>query len=137
MKHIAAIALFATATLMTAGSASAQSAMLKVNVPFDFTVNSTVLPAGNYTLGFDSTFPNRLIIQGRIRSIKAGAFVQRGFIGQGKEDSLIFHRYGSKYFLSEVGFDSASDGVSLPVTKLERQAGEGSREEDLAFLAGH
>jgi hypothetical protein len=54
MKRIAAIALLATATLMTAGRANAQSDVLKVNVPFNFTVDRTFLPAGNYAFGFDS-----------------------------------------------------------------------------------
>ncbi|MGO8933749.1 MAG: hypothetical protein ACLPLZ_02740 [Terracidiphilus sp.] len=132
-----AIALLAIATLMTAGSANAQRDVLKVNVPFNFTVNSTLLPAGNYTVEFDSMLPNTIDIQDRTKSVRARAYVLRGSIDAGREDRLIFHRYGSEYFLSEVGFDSASDGVSLPLTKLERQAGEGGRKEDLAFIAGH
>ena len=81
MNRIIAIALFATATLMTAGSANAQSAVLKVNVPFNFTVNSTVLPAGNYTLGFDSTLPKQADHPRPDKNMRARAFVQRGFIG--------------------------------------------------------
>lgn len=136
MNRTIAVVLFATATWMAGPRAPAQAKELTVDIPFSFTVNNTVLPAGSYTLGFDSTSRNRLIIQGRTRSIRALAFVQRGFIGEGKEDGLIFHRYGGEYFLSEVGFDSALDGVSLPVTKLERKARAG-RNEELAFLAGH
>jgi hypothetical protein len=136
MNRTAAIALFAVATLTSAGSASAQSAVLKVNVPFNFTVNSTFLPAGNYTFGFDSMLPNTLVVQDRAKNVRARAYILRGSIGAGREDSLIFHRFGGEYFLSEVGFDSALDGVSLPVTKLERKVREG-RNEELAFLAGH
>jgi hypothetical protein len=135
MNRVAAIALFAITTLMMAGSASAQSAVLKVSVPFSFTVNSTFLPAGNYTFGFDSVHPNMLIVLDRTKSVRATAYVQRGSIDQGREDKLIFHRYGGEYFLSEVGFDSASDGISLPVTKLESQTRAGRRQE-LAFIEG-
>jgi hypothetical protein len=136
MKRIAAIALLATATLMTAGNASAQSAVLKVDVPFDFTVNNTFLPAGNYTFGFDSMLPNALIVEDRTKTVRARAYILRGSIGAGREDRLVFHRFGGEYFLSGVGFDSALDGVSLPVTKLERQA-RASRREELASIAGH
>ena len=136
MKRIIAIALFAIATLITAGSASAQSAALKVDVPFNFTVSTTFLPAGSYEVGFDSVHPNVLVIQNRMKNLRATAYAQRGSIERGREDRLVFHRYGSEYFLSEVGFDSASDGVSLPVTKLESRARAG-RTEELAFLAGH
>jgi hypothetical protein len=136
MNRIAAIALFAIATLMTAGSAGAQSAVLKVNVPFDFTVNKTLLAAGNYTFSFDPMLPNTLIVQDRAKNVKARAYILRGSIDQGREDRLIFHRYGGEYFLSEVGFDSASDGVSLPESKLESQVGKAAEKEDLALLAG-
>ena len=136
MNRIIAIALLATATLMTAGNANAQSAVLKVNVPFSFTVDKTFLPAGNYIFGFDSMLPNTLIIEDRTKTVRARAYILRGSIAEGREDSLIFHRYGGEYFLSEVGFDSASDGVSLPATKLESRARAG-RTEELAFLAGH
>jgi hypothetical protein len=136
MNRIAAIALLAIATSMTAGNASAQSAVLKVNVPFSFTVNKTFLPAGNYTFVFDSMLPNTLDVEDRSKSVKARAFVLRGSVGRGRQDTLIFHRYGGEYFLSEVGFDSASNGVSLPVSKLETEAGKTGRREDMASIAG-
>jgi hypothetical protein len=137
MKRIIAIALLAIATLMTAGSASAQSAVLKVDVPFNFTVSSTFLPAGNYDIGFDSKHPDILIVQDRTSSIRARALVERGSIGPGKPGTLILHRYGGQYFLSEVRFGSASNGAFLPASKLERQAREESGKEDLASVAAH
>ena len=136
MNRTIAIALLATATLMTAGSGNAQSAVLKVNVPFNFTVNSTFLPAGNYTLQLRYPAPNTIIIQDRAKKREGRAYILRGSIGAGREDSLIFHRFGGEYFLSEVGFDSALDGLFLPETKLESRARAG-RKEELAFLAGH
>ncbi len=135
MKRIIAIALFAIATLITARSANAQSPVLKVNVPFNFTVSGTFLPAGNYEVGFDSMHPNVLVIQNRVKNVRATAYVQRGSIDSGKEHTLIFHRYGDQYFLNEAGFDSASDGVSLLVTKLEKKASL-NRHEELASIAG-
>ena len=137
MNRMTAIALLAIATLMTAGSANAQKDVIKVDVPFNFTVNSTVLPAGNYTFGFDSMFPNMIIVQDQAKSVRARFYVLSGSICPGREDRLIFHRYGGENFLSEVHFDSASNGVSLPETKLERLAREGSRKEELASIVGH
>ena len=55
----------------------------------------------------------------------------------GKRDVLIFHKYGGQYFLSEVRFDFASNGIFLPATKLERQARKVSGVEDLASVAAH
>ena len=136
MNRIIAIALLATATLMTAGSANAQRTLLTVNVPFNFTVNRTFLQAGNYTFGFDSILPNTLDILDQTKSVRARAYFLRGPIGPGREDRLIFHTYGGEHFLSEVGLDSASDGLCLPTSKLESRARAGGK-EDLAFLAGH
>jgi len=135
MNRIAAIALLALATSMTAGSASAQSAVLKVDVPFNFSVSDTFLPAGSYGLGFDPAHPNVLLIEDRTKSVKARAYVERGLIGRGTLHTLTFHRYGGQYFLSEIHLDSALEGVSLPETKLERQAGRTGRTEEVASVA--
>jgi hypothetical protein len=137
MNRIAAIALFAAATLTMAGSATAQSNAIEVSVPFDFTLNNTFLPAGSYTFGFDFMHPDMLVVRDRARNVVAKDTGQRGLIGPGKTHALIFHRYGSQYFLSEVRFDSALDGFYLPAAKLEKQARRESGKEDLAFIAAH
>jgi hypothetical protein len=136
MNRIAAIALLAIATSMTSASASAQSAVLKVDVPFDFAVSNNVLPAGSYTLGFDPAHPSVLLIEDRTKSVKARAFVERGLIGRGTLHTVTFHRYGGQYFLSEIHLDSALEGVLLPETKLEVQAGRAGRTEEVASIAG-
>ena len=136
MNRIVAIALFVGATLMTAGSAAAESNALEVNVPFNFTVNNTYLPAGSYTIGLDSKFPGMLVIRDRKRSVKVKDFGLRGTTGPGKPDTLIFHRYGGQYFLSEVHFESASNGILLPTTKSEHQARKIGREGGLLSAGG-
>jgi hypothetical protein len=136
MNRIAAIALLAIATSMTAVNASAQSAVLKVDVPFKFTVSNTFLPAGSYSLSFDPAHPNVLLIEDRTSSVKARAYVERGLIGRGSLHTLTFHRYGGQYFLSNIHLDSASEGVLLPETKLEKQAGRANPTEELASIAG-
>lgn len=137
MNRIAAITLIATAILMTAGNASAQSAVLKVDVPFSFTVNGAALPAGNYSFGFDSMVPDLLIVRDGANSVKARSVGERGSIGAGEPRTLIFHRYGGQYFLSVIRFNSGSNGVFVPETKLEREARKVGHEEELAFVAGH
>src|SRR5580692_8615947 len=114
MNRITAIALFALATLTTFSSATAQRNVMDVNVPFNFTVNGTFLAAGTYTFGFDSMVPDLLIIRNRTMEVEAKDFGERGSLGPGRPRTLIFHHYGSQYFLSEVRFDSASHGIFLP-----------------------
>jgi hypothetical protein len=135
MNRIAAIALFAGAAVMTAAGAAAQSSVVEVNVPFGFTVNNTFLAAGNYTFGFDSMNPDLLVIRDQTRQVKAKDFGQRGSIGPGRPGSLIFHHYGSQYFLSEVHFDSPANGMFLPETKSEQRARKAGRQEDVSVAA--
>lgn len=90
MSRIAAIAFFALAAVMTSNSASAH--IMKV-VPFDFTVNNNFPPAGTYTFGFDSMAPGLLIIQDRMKSVKATDLGQRSLIGPGKPRTLIFQDF--------------------------------------------
>jgi hypothetical protein len=135
MNRIAAIALFVGATLMTASSATAQSNLVKVNVPFDFTVNNTFLPAGSYIFGFDSSHPDLLVIRDQRNAVRALDFGQRGSFGQGNRHALIFHRYGDHYFLSQVCLQSASDGIELSAAKSEKRARKVNRIGELASIA--
>jgi hypothetical protein len=137
MNRIAAIALLAVAGFTTGSCAKAQGAVMEVNVPFNFTVNDTLLPAGSYTFGFDRMHPDLLLIRDRTTEIRARDLGQRGAIGPGKTHALIFHGYDGVYFLSEIRFDSASNGVFLPATKAERQARKANQNEDLASIAAY
>ena len=120
---------------MTTNSATAQSSVVKVNVPFAFTVNNTFLPAGSYLVGFDSANPELLVIRDQKNAVKAWDFGQRGSIGQGNLNALIFHRYGSQYFLSKVRLESASGGIELSAAKSEQRARKMNRNRELASIA--
>jgi hypothetical protein len=135
MNRITAIALFVGAALMTVNSATAQSSVVKVNVPFAFTVNNTFLPAGSYLVGFDSANPELLVIRDRTNAVKAWDFGQRSSIGEGNPSALVFHRYGSQYFLSEVRLESASGGIELSAAKSEQRARKVNRNRELASIA--
>jgi hypothetical protein len=137
MNRMAAIALFALATLMMSSSATAQGNVLRANVPFNFTINGTLLPAGTYSFEFGSMVPHLLVIRDRRRSVKATDLGQPCLTGPGRPHTLIFHRYGDQYFLSEARFDSESNGALFSPTKLERQARKVSQKEDLALVAVH
>jgi hypothetical protein len=134
MNRIAAITLFVA---MMAGCAKAQSNAVELNIPFNFTVNHTLLPAGIYTFGFDSKFPDVLVIRDGMQTVKAKDLGERGSIGPEKPRTAIFRGSSGHYFLSEVLFDSASNGIYLPATKAERQTRRVDRNEDLASIAIH
>ena len=135
MNRIFAVALFAGVAFTTGSCAKAQSAVIEVNVPFNFTINNTFLSAGTYTFGFDSKIPDLLIIRDRMKSLKARDLGERGSIDPGTPRTLIFHHYGSQYFLSEVRFGSASNGIFLPAAKSEKQARKAAQNVDFASIA--
>lgn len=137
MIRIVAVALLAGAAFVTGSCAKAQGAVIEVDVPFNFTINNTFLSAGTYTFGFDSMIPELLVIRDRTMEVKAKGLGQRGSIDQRTPRTLIFHHYGSRYFLSEVRFGSASNGIFLPASKFERQVRKAKQNADLASIAVH
>ena len=72
-----------------------------VNVPFDFTVRGTALPAGSYTVArVHENDPTLLAIRGADGQ-QVLAFTA-GMDSVATGESLVFHRYGESYYLSEV-----------------------------------
>ena len=122
MKHITAIVLFIAAAFITAGKAIAQDYAVRATIPFNFTVNGRLLPAGNYTLGTDITSPN--IPKVRERTLRAHAMVAAmpSQPAKQKANVLVFHKYGSQYFLSEIRSQESSINVQLATSKQEKRA---------------
>ncbi len=59
MKRITSIVGFVLASLVTAGTGLAQTYSVKANVPFNFAVGRTWLPAGTYVISELSPQANR------------------------------------------------------------------------------
>ena len=130
MKNLTAIALFVAAGIVTAGSALAQDHKVTATVPFNFTVNGRTLPAGNYTIGNDANSPRILTIADR----KDGVAVMAIAIpdsGYAADNKLVFHRYGSQYFLSEIRTANESMTCHLPTSKQEKWAKAQTQEASL------
>ena len=117
-RTIAAIALFAASIFITAG-VWAQS--VKATIPFDFTVNNTLVPAGTYTITSVSTDHNILRISNQKQIHVLSAALPNGASGS-KASVLVFHRYGNQYFLSQIRCDSSSMNLRLPVWSAEKRA---------------
>jgi hypothetical protein len=111
------------AAVLGATGLYAQSAAV-ANVPFDFMVQTVTMPAGEYTLkplsgpsGLiqimnSDTHRSVLVLAPSTNSIYKGKPTEPG--------KVIFHRYGDRYFFSEVWTpDGLRGGVAMP--KLERE----------------
>ena len=91
------------------------AADIRANVPFSFTVDKKVLPAGTYNLS--SSNAQTLLISGF-----GASAITMGQHAESKSGSprLVFHRYGTEYILREVWMGGAS-GYQLRETARERE----------------
>jgi hypothetical protein len=113
------LALVSGILLIACASVQAQSSRtIRANIPFEFETARNTLPAGDYTI--QKVNSETLVL--RDTNMKPRAFVlaaQRiSSLDQGSSMRLVFHRYGSSYFLSEV-WTSGSYGVRLAQSKHE------------------
>jgi hypothetical protein len=116
--------LFATlaVTILTASSISAQSnPQLRVDLPFDFAAGSSSLPAGEYYVHIS-------YVPGTIRMQNADGqhsvvVLAHGAAAKGNLDTarLVFHRYGDRYFLSQVFTPGNTIGEELPKSHDEQE----------------
>lgn len=114
-----AVSVFITA--MAVGSAQAQNAAtMTVTIPFDFSVAGKTLPAGDYLVRMEDS-RSTLKIQHREGSAAAlvivSPVVRRDIQNQSK---LVFNRYGTQHFLSQVWLAGSSNGEELRKSTEER-----------------
>lgn len=139
--------LIAMIAMMAGQPAKAQSLAygLRANIPFDFKVGDKTFSAGKYTV-------NRVQLDESVLKIsswagKASTFRPTIPVTLAKTTNratLVFHRYGDQYFLSQVLPAGASVGRELPVSRSERDlrnqkdsVGEAARQqvETVAIVA--
>lgn len=106
--------------------------MLRADVPFGFNVGDKWMPAGEYEV----VMMNQHLTLIRSRDGEASAFKltipnRPRNMEYGDDARLVFHRYGSRYFLSEIHTPWSGMKHVLPKSSLEQElvAGEWRRGE--------
>jgi len=133
------LAAFAAVAALTAAAlpVAAQTAALKANVPFPFTVGSKAMGAGEYTITQDATAPV-IILQHAAEQAGAVAMVaKRGLETPGavRDTLLVFNRYGDRYFLAEVVDADDATVILLPKTAAERELAKTASVQRIDVLA--
>jgi hypothetical protein len=118
MNRIKAIAIFAIANFAMVGSLFAQSHRVQVTIPFDFTVSGKLLPSGTYTIKKNAE--NIIEIRNRDKGISSLALVTPDGKSASGGGVVTFHRYGDRYFMSQILSDNADLSLKLPTSKKER-----------------
>lgn len=89
------------------------------NIPFDFTVGKTTLPAGEYVVQRGSS-PATLFVQNKETYEAATVLVisveDRSSLGEAK---LVFDRHGNEHSLSQV-WSGTLTGREIPKPRMER-----------------
>jgi hypothetical protein len=129
MKKLFALLFTLGVTLASAATANAQA--LKVNVPFDFVVNGTVLPASTYfvrdALSSDST---ALLFQTEEDGSLAKA---TDFDSTITGTKLVFRRVGGQYFLGDVV--TLSGKLHFAPTRNEKELARAADAQSLVIAA--
>jgi len=126
MKRFLCLAAATIAICLIATATNAQSSLrLRFQVPFPFTVENASFPAGEYEV----TMPANKILELRNLTDQAAAFEPalparwKEADGRGK---VVFHRYGSEYFLSVVSDGSRQSTYRFHMSKEERRIADAS-----------
>jgi TRAP-type mannitol/chloroaromatic compound transport system substrate-binding protein len=106
------------AAIATPASANAQSQdRLRFKAPFAFEYGSTRLPAGVYTVHTQTPFT---LIGGT--AANSSSITRLEWNGMSEKGKIVFHKYGNRYFLSEVWMPGKSSHLVCSRTKAEKQA---------------
>jgi len=122
MKNFLAVALVLASTLTAAATASAQDHKVQATVPFSFTVGSSTLPAGTYTIGSSMNTSDVLKLSNWEKGVSILTVGRANQSNPKRADVLVFHKYGDQYFLSQIRSDGASMNVDLTPSKAEAKA---------------
>jgi len=135
MKKQAAT-LLVLALLAVPGFVNAQSRqVIKAQVPFEFIVNGNIMPAGECSIEAQGDGLTYLLV-------KSGS--HRAFVIPNATESstvpaqptMVFHRYGDRYFLSSISRQGNNRGFALPAGKAEKELrAQNAAEGDVTLVA--
>ena len=139
-KGVAKIGLLAVMTIIAAGvTAQAQSLSyrLTANIPFEFSVTGKKLPAGKYWIKRAQQGNGDTVVQ--ISSTDGRENITRFTIpvvayNPVNSSSLVFHRYGDEYFLSEIWPAGGLTGRELPKSRVERELERKEQNKGIAAM---
>jgi hypothetical protein len=130
------LALIGLGLLLATASAYAQSGVVKANVPFNFIVNNTQLPAGEYRIHPIGITPSAMAIQSPDRKVGL-VFAPNACesLEPSKTTKLVFHRYGSEYFLAQIWTSGNDRGKELPVSGHEYELARNQPAQSVVVVA--
>jgi hypothetical protein len=111
------LALAAASAVVANGQSSGR---LRAHVPFDFVVADQTLRAGEYRVGAIDQLGDSIAIRNSAGDSVIRLSAARERNDRVKTAKLVFHRYGSTYFLSQVWMAGEATGRELTKSSQER-----------------
>ena len=124
--------------LLVAACANAQTLGVTANVPFDFVVNKATMPAGEYSVkAISESSAAALALRNRdSNSTMIALSNEARSLNPSQETKLVFHRYGERYFLSQIWVAGERSGREFAVSKREVEMAKNvQRDQDVIVLA--
>jgi hypothetical protein len=120
MNRISGIALLSFASLATCTGAIGQEHVVRANIPFDFVVGETWMPAGVYTISSSEEF---LWLQSADSRKSVAVISTEGYHDSRSGGNLVFDKYNNQYFLRHIVCPTLSSlNRDLPQGKVEKRA---------------
>ena len=136
MKTLKTMILSVGAVALLGASGLYAQTKATADIPFEFTVQNTTLPAGEYTMSATSTSHDLMLIR-NVETRKAIAVLapssESGYRTPQDKNVVVFHRIGDRYFLAAVKTDAVCG--HLAPSKVERElASEGGGQPVAAVI---
>jgi hypothetical protein len=134
LKAITMLSLFIT--MAAASSFARTNEKLFFYVPFNFTVGSTNLPAGQYTI--EPIGIARLIIRNADGdAIGTAVTVNVQSSTTQKQSQLMFRRYGNQYFLAQIWTEGDNQGRELIQSQIEQELSKSTPKIRTTSIVAH
>lgn len=105
---------------ITLCSLHAQTLTSRAEIPFDFRMGTTILPAGKYFVQ-QSGYLLTIREQGGTKQSAMQLTLPASRKAVSSQPKLEFHRYGSTYFLTAIWNQNSREGQALPRSKQEQE----------------
>jgi len=134
MKSLKLMIAVVSAFLILLVPAVAQTVAVQATIPFNFSVGTQAMAAGDYRVSFDRwghLWISQVGAAGAITTLTNSI----GGESQYPPPKLVFHRYGERYFLSEVWTGGTSRGNQLMVSSTERESARAAKVASTTVVA--
>ena len=132
MKQLAIAAVLVAAFV---SSVQAQSYDLRATIPFEFRVDKTLMPAGEYVIHRQAPGVFILWEERSHHAVMTSHTVGELHAGRLNSGELEFNRYGETYFLAKVWAPYSTSGIALLTSPLETELARASGVTQRASIA--